>query len=176
MLTILHYGHFSNAKCRKLFLYFFAPYIYIYIYIYIYFFFFFFFFFLHFANATCRNSFFFYNFYILRGVIPYCEKTPFQTTLFEIFMKIIYLFSHFCRFRYMYWVIWVTRSALKTIPFYSVFWTHMQTQETSEWVRLGDTENHYETRFWCAVDFNTKVHLVHQVQLDFRWPVAVFTF
>ena len=38
--------------------------------------FFFFFFFLHFANATCRNVFFllYMYFYILRWIIPYCEK------------------------------------------------------------------------------------------------------
>ena len=29
----------------------------------------------------------------------------------------------------------------------------MLTKAISEWVRLGDTENHYETRFWCAIDF-----------------------
>ena len=140
MLTILHYDHFSNAKCRKLFLYIF---------------FFFFFFFLYFANATCRNAFLFYKCLHLALCHNLLWKnTISDNTLFEIFMKIIYLFSHFCRFRYMYWVIWVTRSALKTVPFYSVFRTHMLTQETSEWVRLGDTENHYETRFWCAVDFN----------------------
>ena len=86
MLTILHYDHFSNTKCRKLFLY-------------ICIFFFFFFFFLDFANATCRNAFFSTNFYILRCVTPYCEKnTISDNTLFEISMKIIYLFSHFCRF------------------------------------------------------------------------------
>ena len=111
---------------------------------------------LHFANATCRNAFFFYKFLHLALCHTLLwKKTPFQTTPYLKFSwKSYTFFSHFCRFRYMYWVIWVTRSALKTIPFYSVFRTYMLAQETSEWVHLGDTENHYETYFWSAVDFN----------------------
>ena len=69
---------------------------------------------------------FFLQFYILRCNIPYSftscvvtyptvRKHHFRQPLFEIFMKVIYPFSHFLPIQ---------------IP---------------EWVYLGDTENHYET-------------------------------
>ena len=85
--------------------------------------------FLHFANATCRNVFFFYIFTSC-GVTypnPTVRKHHFSisdNTLFQFFMKVIYLFHIFLPIQ---------------IP---------------ECVGLGDTENHYETCLWCAVDFN----------------------
>ena len=125
MLTILHYDHFSNAKCRKLFLYICFCFIF---FIYI------FFLFLHFANATCRNAFFSTNFYILPCVIPYCKKTPFQTTPYLKFS-------------------WKSiRSENNTLL---LSFPDAHANPRNIWVGpLGDTENHYETRFWCAVDFN----------------------
>ena len=72
--------------------------------------------------------FFFFFFYIFTscvGTYLLWENTISDNTLFQIFMKIVSLFLHVC------------------LPI-----------QIPEWVCIGDTENHYETRPWCAVDFN----------------------
>ena len=71
--------------------------------------------------------------------LRWAKNTISGNTLFEIFTKTMYLFSYFCRFRHTYsnWMIWVTRFALKTVPFYSIFRTRMLTQEMSECARLA---------------------------------------
>ena len=96
-------------------------------------------------------------FYIFTSCVvsyPTVKKYHFRKHLIWDFHENHIPFSHFCRFRYMYWVIWVTRSALNTVPFYSSF-SDAHANPRNIWVGPpGDTENHYETRFWWAVDFS----------------------
>ena len=123
MLTILHYDHFNNAKCRKLFLYFF--------------------FFLHFflqIFTSCVVSY------------PTVKKHHFRHTLFEIFMKIIYPFFTFLpiQIHVLSGLCNSIRSENNTLLL-SFPDAHANPRNMGP---PRDTENHYETRLWCAVDFN----------------------
>ena len=138
LLTILHYNHFSNAKCRKLFLYICI---------------FFFFFFLHFANATCRNAFFFYKFLHL----ALCHTLLWKNTISEHIWN--FHENHIPFFTFLPIQIHVLSDLSNSIRSENntllLSFPDAHANPRNIWVGPpGDTENHYETRFWCAVDFN----------------------
>ena len=97
------------------------------------------------------------NFYILPCVILYCEKTPFQTTPYSKFS-------------------WKSiRSENNTLL---LSFPDAHANPRNIWV---GPPGGYRESLWNALLVwrrfqQSKVHLVHQVQMYFRWPVAVFTF
>ena len=166
MLTILHYDHSSNAKCRKLFLY-------------ICFFFFFFFFFLHFANATCRNAFYFYKFLHLAlcHILLWKKQHHFRQHLIWNFHENRIPFYTFLPIQ-IYVLSDLSNSIRSENNTLLLSFPDAHANPRNIWVGPpgGYRETLWNALLLCRQFQQSKVHLVHQVQMDFRWPVAVFTF
>ena len=144
---------------------------------------FFFFFFFFFASAThvvfflffiYLFFFFFLHFYILRCNIPFCEKKKKKNnisdnTLFEIFMKIIYHFSHFCQVRYMY-SNWVIRSENSSLL---LNFPDAHDIPRNAWrlprIIISALMKH-------AFGVQSISTILNQIKMHLRWPIAIFTF
>ena len=162
MLTNLHYDHFSNAKCRTLFLYICFCFVVFYI------------------LRTQHVEMHFLLHIFTSGVVSYptVKKTPFQTTPYLKFScKSYTFFSHFLPIQ-IHVLSDLSISICSENNTLLLSFPDAHANPRNIWVGPlgGYRESLWNALLVCRRFQQSKVHLVHQVQLDFRWPVAVFSF
>ena len=159
-MTILHYDHFNNATCRKLFLY-----IFFLVVVVCLFFVFFFVVVFYILPMQHVEMYFFFSIFLHLALFHTIlwKNTISDNTLFEIFMKIIYFFHIFadsdtCNFTLTEWF---------ELPFYSVL-PDAHANPRNIWVGPpgGYRESLWNALLVCRRFQRSKVHLVHQVQMD----------
>ena len=130
------------------------------------------------SKIYTRNAFFFYKFLHLALCHTLLWKNTISgNTLFENFMKIIYLFFTFLPIQ-IHVLSDLSNSIRSENNTLLLSFPDAHANPRSIWVGPpgGYRESLWNALLLCRRFQQSKVHLVHQVQMDFRWPVAVFTF